>query len=256
MVRSTFEENVFVVDSPSKTPVNQLNKVMERDTFACIRGVISKEETEEALKTLAVRFSRSNDSPSLGERPEQVRTNFQKLIVGGESRTRSNDDARLFRVLYNPIWEEDIYGLRDIFIRLAKVRNVIAGLPESFAIDRIEPNGLWTASRIHQYPTGGGFFRRHTDYAVNDVANEAGTKFYQLLLLMTRKGEHFETGGGFVDLGDERICLEDHFEPGDILIYDGRSSHGVEDIDAHLPLDLDKFTGRVSAFVTLFKVMS
>jgi hypothetical protein len=135
------------------------------------------------------------------------------------------------------------------------VRNVIAGLPEDFALSKIETNGLWTAARIHQYPVGGGFFRGHTDYVASDVAGKAETDFFQVVLLMTQKGRDFRTGGAFVDIGEERIILEDHFGPGDILIYDGRTNHGVEDIDPHLPLDLDTFNGRVAAFVTLFKAM-
>ncbi len=256
MSERNFEENVFTIDSPSDVPLDDFNAAMKRDTFACIRGIVSSKEVESAIEKLASRFSKSNDHPGTGQSPDRVRSNFQKLNIGGESNARANDDARLFRAFYNPIWEEDIYGFRDAFIRLAKVRNAIAGLPQDFAIDKIEDNGLWTASRIHQYPTGGGFFRRHTDYVVSDLADEAETKFYQLLLLMTSKDKHFRDGGGFVDVDGERICLEDHFVPGDILVYDGRSVHGVEDIDPHLPLDLDTFNGRVSAFVTLFKVMN
>jgi len=255
MSQREYEENVFEVESPSDIPLDRFNAVMRKDTFACIRGIVAPSDVETGMEALAAGFSKENDYPGVGQTPDRVRTNFQKLNIGGESQARANDDARLFRVFYNPIWEDDIYNLRKSFIKLAKVRNVIAEMPLDFAIDRIEDNGLWTAARIHQYPTGGGFFRRHTDYVVSDVANEAGAKFYQLLLLMTRKGEHFRDGGGFVDVDGERVCLEDHFVPGDILVYDGRSVHGVEDVDPHLPLDLDTFNGRVSAFVTLFKVM-
>ena len=254
-MRDNYDSNVFTPDAPEKLDLEGFQEAMERDTFACIRGIIDPTDVTQAMAKLRDRFSRGNDHPGRGQSPDAVRSNFQKLNIGGESKTAANDDARLFRAFYNPIWEEDIYGFRNSFINLARVRNVLAGLPLDFAIDGIEENGLWTAARFHQYPTGGGFFRRHTDYVVNDIAKEKGTKFYQILLLMTGKGEDFETGGGFVDLGEDRIILEDYFVPGDILVYDGRSVHGVEDIDTHLPLDLDTFNGRVAAFVTLFKKM-
>ncbi|MDB4534166.1 hypothetical protein N9242_04775 [Vicingaceae bacterium] len=256
MSQRDYQENVFQVDSPSEIPVDRFNETMQRDTFACIRGIVSPEDVKSGMEALTNRFSVENDHPGVGQSADRVRTNFQKLNVGGESNARSNDDARLFRAFYNPIWEDDIYNMRETFIKLAQVRNVIAEMPLDFAIDKIEDNGLWTAARIHQYPAGGGFFRRHTDYVVKDVADEAGAKFYQLLLLMSAKGEDFHEGGGFVDVDGERVILEDYFVPGDILIYDGRSVHGVEDIDPHLTLDLSKFNGRVSAFVTLFKVMN
>ena len=253
MIRKNYDSNVFTPGTPENINLVDFQEAMERDTFACIRGIIDPDDVAQALVKLRDRFDRNSDHPGRGQSPDAVRSNFQKLNIGGESKTAANDDARLFRAFYNPIWDEDIYDFRDSFIQLAKVRNVLAELPLDFAIEGIEDNGLWTASRFHQYPTGGGFFRRHTDYVVNDVAKEKGTKFYQILLLMTSKGEHFKTGGGFVDLGEDRICLEDYFLPGDILVYDGRSVHGVDDIDTDLPLDLDTFSGRVAAFVTLFK---
>ena len=256
MERTNFEENIFHATTPADIPVSDFRERMSRDTFAGFRGIVEPSEVAAGLEMIRARFSRENDHPGVGQSNDKVRTNFQKLNVGGESQARSNDDARLFRAFYNPLWEEDIYGMRDVFIRLAQVRNVIASLPLDFATSRIEDNGLWTASRIHQYPTGGGFFKGHTDYVVSDIADKADTDFFQVLLLMSRKGEDFETGGGFVDLGEQRIILEDHFLPGDILVYDGRTNHGVEDVDPHLPLDLNNFNGRVSAFATLFKVMN
>jgi hypothetical protein len=255
MTEKTFRDNLFEVASPSDIPLAKFNEAMRRETFAGIRGIVTPAECEAGLHALAQRFKRSDDHPGIGEKPEMVRQNFQKLLVGGESRARRNDDARLFRQFYNPMWAEDIYGLRDVFIRLARVRNRIAGLAPDFATTGIEANGLWTAARVHQYPLGGGFFRGHTDYVASDVADEADTKFYQLFLVMTEKGRHFQKGGGFVDVGSTRINLEDHFRQGDILVYDGRTNHGVEDIDPHLPFDVDTFNGRVAAFVTLYKVM-
>ena len=254
-MKQRFQENIFSVNSPSQIPLAEFNKAMERNSFACIRGIVSPEEIEISLKLLASRFSKKNDHPGVGQSPDRVRTNFQKLNIGGESRSRSNDDARLFRAFYNPIWEEDIYNMRDVFIRLAKVRNVIAGLPLDFATTEIEPNGLWTAARIHQYPTGGGFFRKHTDYVTSGITDKATAEYYQLILTMTTKGKDFRDGGAFVEKDGERIMLEDYFGLGDILAYDGRTVHGVEDIDPHLPLDLDTLNGRIGAFATLFKVM-
>ena len=36
----------------------------------------------------------------------------------------------------------------------------------------LEDNGLWSATRIHQYPSGGGFFSVHTDTTLLDIAKE------------------------------------------------------------------------------------
>jgi len=250
-----FDDNLFEISRPQDVPVEELSRAMEKHTFACIRGVIEPDYIRKALDHIRQEFDMSKDHPSAGQPPDAVRSNFQKVNVGGESRTANNDDARLFRAFYNPIWEEDIWGLRDAFIKLATVRNRIAGLSLDFAIDKIESNGLWTAARFHQYPAGGGFFRRHTDYVVKDVADEKSTRFFQVVLTMTQKGEHFHEGGAFADIDDRRICLDDCSAPGDIIIYDGRTVHGVEDIDPRSPLDLTTINGRLAGFVTLFKKM-
>jgi hypothetical protein len=250
-----FDDNLFEVESAEELPLDAFADAMGRRTYACIRGIVTEAEMRHAFERIVTAFDRRKDHPTSGQAPDAVRRNFQLLKVGGESRTASNDDARLFRAFYNPFWEDDVWGLHGPLKKLARVRNRIAGLPIDFAIDGIEPNGLWTAARFHQYPRGGGFFRRHTDYVVKDVADEKSTRFYQVVLTMSRKGEHFHEGGAFVDIGDKRVNLDDNALMGDIIIYDGRTVHGVEDIDPTAMLDLDTINGRLSGFATLFKKM-
>ncbi len=250
-----FGENLFEVERAEDIPLEELYEAMDRHTFACIRGIIPESEVRHALDVIGETFDHTLDHPPRGQPNSAVRTNFQKLNVGGESISANHDDARLFRAFYNPFWEEDIYALHGALKALARVRNLIAGLPPEFALEGIESNGLWTAARFHQYPAGGGFFRRHTDYVVKDIADERSTDFYQAVLTMSRKGEHYEEGGAFVDVDGERIFLDDHSHPGDIILYDGRTVHGVEDIDPCKPLDLTTINGRLAGFVTLFKKM-
>ncbi len=255
MAGVTFDDNLFQVTSPQDIPLDVFKDVMERRTFSIIRGLVTPQEMYDAYARISECFDRSKDYPASGQPAELVRTNFQKINLGGESRTANNDDARFFRAFYNPIWADDIWGLRSAFIRLAQVRNHLAGLPPDFAIERIESNGLWSACRFHQYPLGGGFFRRHTDYVAKDVTAEQATDFYQVVLTMSHKGEHFHQGGAFVDVGETRICLDDYAQMGDIIIYDGRTEHGVEDIDPNTLLNMDTINGRLAGFVTLFKKM-
>ena len=151
-----FTDNLFEVDRPEDIPLDSLYDAMKRRTFACIRGIVPEAEVRHALDVINERFDHRKDHPPRGQPASAVRTNFQKLNVGGESTTASNDDARLFRAFYNPFWEEDVWALRGALTALAKTRNVIAALPPEFAMNGIEENGLWTAARWHQYPAGGG----------------------------------------------------------------------------------------------------
>jgi hypothetical protein len=255
MINWAFDDNLFVAESPEEIELDAFMDAMERRTFACIRGLVSPEAMRAAHERIVSRFDRRKDQPAKGHSPDAVRTNFQKVLLGGESRSASTDDARCFRSCYSPFWEEDIWGLHAGLKQLARVRNRLAGLPIEFALEGTEANGLWTAARFHQYPKGGGFFRRHTDYIVKDVADEKSTRFYQVVLTITRKGEHYHEGGAFVDIGDTRYVLDDHALLGDIIVYDGRTMHGVEDIDPKSALDLDTINGRVAGFATLYKKM-
>jgi hypothetical protein len=255
MANWDFDDNLFEIESPLDIDLDEFMNVMDRRTYACIRGLVSAESMYDAYDRIVQRFDRKLDHASKGHSADAVRSNFQKLLVGGESKSASNDDARFFRSCYSPFWAEDIWGLHDGLRQLARMRNRLAMLPPEFALEGIEANGLWTAARFHQYPKGGGFFRRHTDYIVKDVADEKSTRFYQVVLTITRKGEHFKEGGAFVDIGDQRIVLDDRALPGDIIVYDGRTMHGVEDIDSTERMDLDTINGRIAGFATLYKKM-
>jgi hypothetical protein len=71
--------------------------------------------------------------------------------------------------------------------------------------------------------------------------------------MLTEKGSDYHEGGGYVEIDDQRVLFEDHTASGDIVIYDGRTVHGVADVDPLLPLDLETFSGRSAGFVSLFR---
>ena len=49
--------------------------------------------------------------------------------------------------------------MRSVFRGFNKARNKIYDIDHDFAISKIEDNGLWNTTRIHQYPSGGGVLR-------------------------------------------------------------------------------------------------
>ena len=70
---------------------------------------------------------------------------------------------------------------------------------------------------------------------------------------MTKLGVDFESGGAFVEVNNNKIFFEKEFALGDIIIYDERTIHGVDEIDINKNLDLDNICGRLTAFVSLYK---
>jgi hypothetical protein len=247
--------NVLHVDAPAAIDAVAVHDRVRRDAFAAIRGLFCPEAIAAGLASLRAGFRADRDQPAVGEAPAAVMRNFQKLAIGGAG-NHWDYRPRFMRTIYNPLWDEDLYGLHAIFRRLAQVRNVLQQKPLGHAIDRVE-DGLWTAARLQHYPAGGGNISRHRDAVISTVTGDAGlTRFHQLLLLLTTRGVDFEAGGAFCESHGEEVDLESEFRAGDVVIYDGATMHGVHDIDPHRLPRLDTLDGRVVALVSLYKDMS
>ena len=245
---------LFMATQASDIAVQPLLDTVASHGYAVVRGIVPPAMAKACLQQFYTAFDASCDHPAIGERPSDVQRNFQKLIVGGGAQT-SYYVPRFVRVLYNPLWEPDIYHAHEIFRRMGRVRNHLQGYAPDFAIDAPE-GGFWTAARLQHYPQGGGFFMQHRDAVLSTTTEEAGIlQFIQILLLLTTRGEEFEQGGAYVEHNNQRIDLEAEHGAGDIVIYDGRSMHGVADIDPHKLPDTQGSTGRVVALASLYKHM-
>lgn len=255
MPAEAIRRNVVVARSAEDLDADLVNEHVDRDAFAAIRGVFSRGDMAAVLERVRRGFDAGLDRSSIGESPDSVMRNYQKLSIGGAG-NHWDYRPRFMRVIYNPLWAEDRYGMHDTFRSLARIRNALQAKPLEYALDRVE-DGLWTAARMQHYPAGGGNISRHRDAVISTVTTDAGVaRFQQMLLLLTSKGEHFERGGAFMELDGEVVELEDEFKAGDIIVYDGRTMHGVHDIDPHVVPSLSSFAGRLVASVSLYKDMS
>lgn len=251
--KTLFHKNLIHIDSVNELDVNNVLSSLKSSGFCCIRGLISEDEIRKSRKVFISRFSSKLDSPSVGETPEDIQHNFQKLRVGISPAKPQN--SRLVRTIFNPLWEEDIFELHNSFRKMIKLRNYLLCKPATFALDGTE-EGLWTASRLQHYPTGGGFMSAHRDELVINAATDAGLGFLQLLLVLSEKGKDYLSGGGFIIKDNKFIDIEEEACLGDIILYDGDTVHGVDTIDPHKSLDLNTPSGRLVGFVTLYKDMS
>lgn len=242
------------IDAPSIKDIDRGELLARLDTLHLvrIRNLVSRDEVARARELMSRNFDPSADQATTGESPEQVRLNYQKLSIG-RARHGGVDRPRFMRCFYLPMWDEDVFGLREIFRKVAQVRNILSGHEIDYAID--DPNGrAWTASRLHHFPAGGGFMVDHRDTVLPSLYAENGLgTFYQPLVLLTQKGVDFETGGGFAMVGEERISYEDYCCAGDIVVYDTTTVHGVDDIDPHVCFRQDSLAGRMSGLVTIFR---
>ena len=129
---------------------------------------------------------------------------------------------------------------------MGKSKNYVKGVDFS--------EGLWTACRFQHYFRGGGFFGGHTDIVIDQISSAADVRTVQLVGVLSKRGEHFATGGAYIETSSGRIDLDDEVEVGDVVIYDGASYHGVYDIDANHNFTTDSRFGRWSALVSLYQL--
>lgn len=220
--------------------------------FQILRGMINVDELKLGIKNLKEIVSEENDNPSAGIKPEQIMSNFQKWSIGYTS-PKDDNLGRFFRTIYNPLFAEDIYGLHSSFTKLIELRNTLTGMPLDFA-KSIEEGNIYSGCRIQHYPCGGGFMQIHTDHVAEaNLSSTEQSKYIQLLLIMTEKHKDFEQGGGVVIKDGKKIYPEDTAQIGDVVLYDGLTRHGVQEIDPHKNLDLSITKGRLAGFCTIYK---
>ena len=241
---------------PADISTEQLAEILNKYNFAIVKGIVDPDTIRSAKQKIRSNYSQDNDHPATGEDPSDIMGNFQKLSIGGAEHSGVYR-PRCMRTLYNPVWADDIYGLREVFRATAQVRNIMYGWDINYCIDEVE-DGFWTAARIHHYPAGGGFLVSHLDDVVPVVQKAEGiSQYFQPVVVMSKKGEgddcDFRTGGGFFEVMGKRYYYEGDAELGDIVIYSGATVHGVADIDLHKTFDPRVCEGRLAAFVTLYR---
>lgn len=238
-----------------RSVINDIKTALRSRSFARIKGLISADDVKAARQKIVENFNFMPDAPALESSSSVLMTNYRKLALGGVQQFGTYR-PRVMRTVYNPIWAPDIFGLRETFKKMAEFRNLLYDLPMDFAITNVQDD-LWTASRIHHYPSGGGFLIKHRDTVVPKIHEGEGLPgYYQLVLVLSKKGWDFQVGGGYVSVGRERYFYEEDADYGDIVIYDGRTTHGVEEVDPHKPFLQTDPAGRMAGFVTLYKSLS
>lgn len=246
---------VFTPETPEALDAAAVEAEVAASGFAVVRGLFSPDEMAGVKRAFAEALPRGVDAPGVGTPADAAQRVFRKIVIGGGSQ-RGYYIPRFVRVAYAPIWAEDVFTARDAFRRLARVRNRLQGYAPDYAVEGLT-DGFFTGARIQHYPAGGGFFASHRDAVIDTVTREAGLRqFFQLVLLVTQKGVDFEEGGAFVTSHGTRLDLEAVAGAGDVLVYDGRSEHGVDDVDPHRTPDLASPAGRLVMLASLYTDMT
>lgn len=177
---------------------------------------------------------------------------WRKLAIGSSNGVGDPYAQNLQSVYFN-FDDENYPALGSLFRLMVLVRNKLMRVDPLFG-SAPERDGFWNACRVHHYPRGGGFMSLHKDtYFPHVLSSQAGKPFYQVSVLLSRKGKEFFSGGGvIVDNRKNKIDLETEGGFGALILFDGRVYHGVEDVDLDQTIDFSRTDGRLAAFVNLY----
>lgn len=184
-----------------------------------------------------------------------ARSPWRKLAIGSNNGV-GDPYAQNLQSIYFDFNDENYPALSALFKLMIGIRNRLMRVAPSFG-SAPEQDRFWNACRVHHYPRGGGFMSLHKDtYFPHVLSSQAGKPFYQVSVLLSRKGKEFFSGGGvIVDNQKNKIDLETEGGFGALILFDGRVYHGVDDVDLDQIIDFSRTDGRLAAFVNLYKVM-
>lgn len=250
-------KKIFYYKNISDIKKKEVIRALNKNHYIILRNLFNKFEVRKVLSNIKKNFNPKKDKIRRKDNYDIIKTNYQRFMFGmsGGIKGALKTNPRYFRVFYNPLWCKDIYRGRKIFIRLTKIQNYFYDLDPNYGIDEKKTkHGLFVASRFQHYPSGGGFLSPHKDHSAIKAAKKIGINlYYNFLLIMTKKGKDYKSGGGFVTKNNKLITYEDIAEVGDVIIYNSKTVHGVLDIDANLFPDTKSKKGRYIALTTLFK---
>lgn len=179
---------------------------------------------------------------------------WRKMAIGSRNGLKEPISQNL-QTTYFYESDKNYPSLSLLFGEMLKVRNTLMGVEMDFG-SVPERDKFWNACRVHHYPRGGGFMTIHRDEYFPNKLEEQDKPFYQMLVLLSRKNVDFFTGGGVVfNRQGQKIDVETEAGFGTMVLYDGKTPHGVEDVDLDQVIDFSRTDGRLVAIVNVYCVL-
>ncbi len=123
-------------------------------------------------------------------------------------------------------WYEQNARLFDHFYEIFRLKCLLAGLENSRSLRNLPSQGFVARVNFQNYPRGGGHIREHVD-------PHSQFALIQTLVQASEPFRDFNSGGLFARAaqGAEKIFLDYHTAPGDLLILSPAIPHGVDPVD-------------------------
>jgi len=177
---------------------------------------------------------------------------FRKTAIGSVNGLGENI-SQILQSTYFGRNTPNCESLNSCAEKVVEVRNALMGMPSDFGSDP-QKCGFWNASRVHQYPSGGGHMQGHSDSHFPSLLKGASHQFLQVAMSLSKRGNDFESGGFFVKNRIGRVIdIDEKSEVGSIVCFDGKLEHGILDVDSDQVLDWAANTGRMAIFSMLYQ---
>jgi hypothetical protein len=245
--------HLFHIDSTHelRKRAEAINGRVKEKGYVLIRGLFGRDLIRECTTSVYAYANSAAHLASAGVPRESIRTNISKWSIGGASASQAGI-SRFMLTVYNPLACADIFRLHAHFRTLIEVRDILA-MRDKILSDENLPPPLFNGTRIQIYPKGGGFMTAHRDTRAAENLKGVSDTYIQLVLLLTEKGADYRAGGAYIRRGGEgAIDTEAASRAGDVLVYDGNTLHGVEDIDLELTFTASDLSGRAVALATIY----
>jgi len=172
------------------------------------------------------------------------RPNFHRLNLDDE---RAHVRGCFHQFVFYP-WNQDVFGLFQVFENLFKVKNLITGNPAERFTSRHGEDGVVSRLAFQFYPSGRGFLNRHQDPHGDHQLTVPTVCF-------SEKSRDFQSGGAFIEnVNGTKHYLDDETAIGDVVFFDARLIHGVELVDPNIVRPWLDFVGRWTCLIATNKV--
>ena len=210
----------------------------------------ARTEYERCLQTSEVHAPREKfHYSSLSSEP------WRKLAIGS-SNGIGDPYAQNLQSVYFDANDSNYPALGSLFRFMIAVRNRLMRLDLSFG-DNPERDRFWNAARSTITPAAANSWRcTRTLISLESSMRRSASRSIRFQLLFSRKNVDFFSGGGFViNHCNEKVDLETEGGFGSLVLFDGRTYHGVEDVDLDQVIDFSRSDGKLAAFVNFYSVI-
>jgi hypothetical protein len=221
--------------------------------YSIIPGFLSPQELNDARLEYFKSFGECAPHPQAEKfTPADLKNKpWRKHAIGSKSGS-GEPYSQLLQTIYFSQQNKEYPILSKIFSEIIGIRNLMTKMRVDYGSDLVNDD-FWNACRAHHYPRGGGHMASHKDTLFPKLLSDFEFPFIQIMITLTNRDSDFNQGGGYiVDKEGRKIFFENNANAGSLILFDGETVHGVEDIDPDQLLDMQSNLGRVALFVNLY----